>query len=75
MENLPETLMRLTLDLDDTTLEAAQELTGLQSTQEVVVLALDEFVRDLRLERLRALLGKANFDLTQEDLERMRADD
>jgi hypothetical protein len=67
--------MRLTLDLDDTTLQAAKGLSGLRSTQEVVLLALEELIRELRLRDLRARIGKGDPDLTQEDLERMRADD
>jgi Arc/MetJ family transcription regulator len=67
--------MRSTLDLPDDLLRDAQALSGLKTKKEVVTAALDEFVRRRRLEDLRSMVGHADFDLTQEELERMRADD
>jgi Arc/MetJ family transcription regulator len=67
--------MRVTIDLPDALVEDARQLTGLRTKRAVVTLALEELVRRRRLEGLRARIGKGNFDLTQEDLERMRGDD
>ncbi|MBM3473020.1 MAG: type II toxin-antitoxin system VapB family antitoxin [Armatimonadetes bacterium] len=67
--------MRSTIDLPDNLVRDAMQLTGLKTKREVVALALDELVRRRRLDDLRALLGHADFDLTQDDLERMRAED
>jgi Arc/MetJ family transcription regulator len=66
--------MRSTLDIPEGLLTDAQALSGLKTKKDVVIAALDEFVRKRRLERLRARIGRGNFDLTQEDLERMRDD-
>jgi Arc/MetJ family transcription regulator len=66
--------MRSTIDLPADLLSEAQRLTGLKTKREVVAMALDELVRRRRLDDLRALIGQG-FDLTQEDLEQMRADD
>jgi Arc/MetJ family transcription regulator len=67
--------MRSTIDLPDNLVRDAMELTGLKTKREVVARALGELVRRGRLERLRALLGHADYDLTQAELERMRAED
>jgi len=67
--------MRSTIELPDGLVRAAMELTGLKTKRAVVVLALEELVRKERLDRLRALLGHADYDLTQADLERLRAED
>jgi Arc/MetJ family transcription regulator len=72
MEGAP---IRSTIDLPDNLLRDAMQLTGLKTKREVVTLALDELVRRRRLDDLRSMLGRTDFDLTQEDLERMRADD
>lgn len=66
--------MRSTIDLPADLLSEAQRVTGLKTKREVVAMALDELVRRRRLDDLRALIGQG-FDLTQEDLEQMRADD
>jgi len=66
--------MRSTLDIPEKLLSDAQALSGLKTKKDVVIAALDEFVRKRRLDGLRARLGRGNFDLTQEDLRRMRED-
>ena len=69
------TTMRSTLEIPDNLMSDAQALSGLRTKKETVIAALDEFVRKRRLDGLRARLGRGNFDLTHEDLERMRADE
>ncbi|MBM3501066.1 MAG: type II toxin-antitoxin system VapB family antitoxin [Armatimonadetes bacterium] len=66
--------MRSTIDLPDSLLTDAMELTGLKTKREVVTLALEELVRKRRLDDLRSMFGKG-FGLTQEDLEEMRRDE
>jgi len=51
------------------------ELAGIQTKRETLVAALRDYVRRLRTEEFRARLGTYDLDLTQEDLERLRADD
>lgn len=66
--------MRRTLDIPDDLLEDAQKLSGLKTKKEVVVAALEHFVRRRRIDRLRARIGKGNFNLTYDDLREMRRD-
>jgi len=66
--------MRSTIDVPESLLKDAQDLSGLRTKRDVVVAALEVFVRAQRIARLRALIGKG-FALTQEDLEEMRADE
>ena len=67
--------MRTTVDLPSGLLEEAMELAGIQTKRETLVAALRDYVRRLRTEEFRARLGTYDLDLTQEDLERLRADD
>jgi Arc/MetJ family transcription regulator len=67
--------MRSTVELDDKLFEEARRLTGLKTKREVLQHALEELVRARKTEALIAMLGHVDFDLTQDDLERMRADD
>jgi Arc/MetJ family transcription regulator len=53
----------------------AKRCTGLRTKKQVVDFALSELIRRQRLEELRGMLGKTNLVITQEDLERWRAED
>ena len=55
--------MRNTLDLPVELLEEAQDLLGLESSTDTVVLALRELVRRKRIDELRALLGAVTLDV------------
>ena len=55
--------MRITLDLPVELLEEAQDLLGLESSTDTVVLALRELVRRKRIDELRALLGAVTLDV------------
>jgi len=67
--------MRSTLELPDELVEDAKRLSGLKTKRAVVHAALREFVNRRRRDQLRERLGKTDLRLTQEDLERMRAED
>lgn len=67
--------MRSTVELSETLLADAKRLSSLRTNREVIDAALSEFVRRRRIERLRARLGRGDFLLTHEELERMREDD
>ena len=67
--------MRSTLELPDSLVAEARDLSGLATKREVVVAALAEFVRRRKIALLRSQLGKGDYDLTQDELERMRADE
>lgn len=67
--------MRTTIELDEKLLQEAMIATGRKKKRQIIELALQEVVRQQRLERLRRRLGKTPLTLTVEDLRRMRADD
>lgn len=67
--------MRTTIELDEKLLQEAMTATGRKKKRQIIELALQEVVRQQRLERLRRRLGKTPLALTVEDLRRMRADD
>lgn len=67
--------MRTTVDLPADLMATALELSPARTKREVLTAALDEYVKRLLRERLLQMLGTGFLDMTQEDLERMRADD
>jgi len=67
--------MRTTIDLPDELMAQALELSPARTKREVVTAALDEYVKRLLREELRRKIGTGFLDMTQEDLQRMRADD
>ena len=67
--------MRSTIEIDDTLLREAQQLTGIRTKKELVNLSLRELVRRKRLEHLLSLYGTSPIDLTPEDVESFREDD
>jgi hypothetical protein len=67
--------MRTTVDIPNDLMDRAMELSHARTKREVLTVALDEYVKRLLRERLLEMLGTGFLDMTQEDLERMRADD
>jgi len=67
--------MRTTVDLPADLLTTALELGPARTKREVLTLALEDYVKRLLRERLRQKLGTGFLNTTQEDLERMRADE
>ncbi len=66
---------RTTIELDEKLLQEAMAATGTKKKRQLIELALQEVIRQQRIERLRQRLGKTPLMLTVEDLRRMRADD
>ena len=65
--------MRTTLDIDERILGEAIQLTGASSKTKAVEIALREYVRMMRRQALIRRIGNySDFDLTLEDLERLR---
>jgi Arc/MetJ family transcription regulator len=54
--------MRTTLDLPDNLVEEARTALGYTSKTDTVVFALREVVRRSRLDELKALMGKVDFE-------------
>ena len=67
--------MRTTIDIPTDLLRKAMELTQARTKREVVIRGLEELVSSVLRKRLLARRGTNFIDLTQEELERMRADD
>ena len=61
--------MRTTLDLPDTLVEQARTALGYTSKTDTVVFALREVVRRSRLDELKTLMGKVDFEF---DVTRLR---
>ncbi|MBI3798733.1 MAG: type II toxin-antitoxin system VapB family antitoxin [Deltaproteobacteria bacterium] len=68
-------LVRTTIELDEKLLQEAVIATGVKKKRQLIELALQEVVRQRRIDRLRQRLGKTSLTITGEDLRRMRADD
>ncbi|MDH7513149.1 MAG: type II toxin-antitoxin system VapB family antitoxin [Clostridiales bacterium] len=65
--------MRTTLDIDAELLERMVKATGASSKKKAIEIAIKEFLRARRREELSELIGNyEEFDLTVEELERMR---
>lgn len=64
--------MRTTFDIDEKLLEQARELAQVRTKREAVELALREFIRKRRIERIKNSLGTDRVDMTLSDLIRMR---
>ena len=64
--------MRRTVVIDDDLLREARQILGTSGVRETVEAGLREAVRRHRIEQLRRSLGKMEFDLTGEELMRLR---
>lgn len=64
--------MRTTVDVDKAMIREAMELGKVSTQKEAISLALSEFIRIKRLERLASRVGKFELSLTPEQLDRMR---
>ena len=64
-------MARTVIDIDETTLASAQQLTGLRKKVDVVNYALRKLVEQKEVEKLLDLKGKVQWD---GDLEEMRRD-
>lgn len=64
--------MRRTVVIDDELLDEARRILGTKGIRETIETGLREAIRRRRLEQLRRYLGKADMDLTNEELARLR---
>ena len=61
--------MRTTLDIPEGLLEEAQKLTGFKSKTDIVILSLQELIRQRRVDELKSLAGKIDLRI---DLKKQR---
>jgi adenine/guanine phosphoribosyltransferase-like PRPP-binding protein len=66
--------MKTTVDIPETELREAMRHTGARTKRAAVVIALSEFNRRRRLQRLAESFGTLDEFMTQEELRRMRED-
>ncbi len=67
--------MKTTVYVDRQAVEEAMRLAGSRKMTEVINLALREFIRRRRVERLAERLGAEDLALTLDDLAELRRDD
>ena len=65
--------MRTTLDLPEALVDEARRALGFKSKTDTVVFALREVVRRRRIDELKALFGKVQFDVDPTDLRHARS--
>ncbi|CBE69621.1 MAG: DUF2191 domain-containing protein [Candidatus Methylomirabilis oxygeniifera] len=63
--------MRATLNIPDNLLVEVQKMTGTQSKTKAIVMAMEEFVKRKKRERLLALKGQIVLDDVTQELEAM----
>jgi len=61
--------MRTTLDIPEELIKEAQELTGFKSKTDIVILSLQELIRQRRIDELKGLAGKVDLRI---DLKKQR---
>jgi Arc/MetJ family transcription regulator len=64
--------MKTTVDIPEDALQEAMRHTGAKTKRDAVVIALAEFNRRRRLQRLTERFGTLDGFMTQEELQRMR---
>ena len=67
--------MGTTVEINEELLLEAMTVTGLKKERQCIELALQEVIRQRRVERLMQRLGKTPLSMTLDDLQRMRAED
>ena len=67
--------MRTTIEINEQLLREAMTVTGTKKKRQCIELALQEVIRQKRIERLIQRLGKTPLTIDTDDLDRMRADD
>lgn len=67
--------MKTTIDIPDDELAEIMRLTNAKTKKEAVVLAIREFNRRRKLEKVLARLGTFEDVMTQDDLSQMRRDE
>ena len=66
--------MKTTVDIPEKTLKDAIKFSKAKTKREIIVRALEEYVRRERVERLIAKFGTMDGIMTQDDLRKMRED-
>ena len=67
--------MRTTVEIDDQLLHKAMIETGAKKKRQLIEQALQEVIRQRKIDRLIRRLGATPLALTAKDLQRMRSDD
>ena len=63
--------MRATLDIPDSLIKNLLRVTGEKKKTKAICIAIDDYIRSRRKEKLLALSGKVDFDLDWQKMEEM----
>jgi hypothetical protein len=63
--------MRATLDIPDSLIKNLLRVTGEKKKTKAICIAIDDYIRSKRKEKLLALSGKVDFDLDWQKMEEM----
>ncbi|MEJ2307527.1 MAG: type II toxin-antitoxin system VapB family antitoxin [candidate division WOR-3 bacterium] len=64
--------MRTTIDINDKLLRQVKNILGVKTKKDAVEYSLEFLIREKQRERLRKKIGKADLDLTLDELEKIR---
>jgi Arc/MetJ family transcription regulator len=64
--------MRTTIDINDKLLRKVKNILGVKTKKDAVEYSLEFLIREKQRERLRKKIGKADLDLTLDELEKIR---
>lgn len=64
--------MRTTIDINEKLIEKVKNILGVKTKKDAVEYSLEFLVREKQKERLRKKVGKADLDLTLDELEKIR---
>jgi Arc/MetJ family transcription regulator len=65
--------MRTTIDIENDLIHEVMKKAGVKTKKDAIVAALRDYLRHKKIEELKGLIGNyENFDLTLDDLKKMR---
>jgi len=65
--------MRTTIDIENDLIHEVMKKAGVKTKKDAIVVALRDYLRYKKIEELKGLIGNyENFDLTLDDLKKMR---
>ena len=67
--------MRTTVEIDEKLLHQAMIVTGAKKKRQVIALALQEVIKQRRIQRLMHRLGRTPLAMTAKNLDKTRADE
>lgn len=66
---------KTTVEIDETLLSRAMEISGAKTKKKVIEIGLKELIKSINRDQLKKELGTYDIDLSLKDLEKMRKDE